>query len=304
VAVLFPGEGARTVDEWPGDKPRTLIVVDGTWSQAKKMLKHNPQLAALPRIALVPDKPGNYRIRKEPTDQHLATIEATAQILGALEGDPTRFDALLTPFTAMVDRQIAFASRSTQSRHRRRTPKAHKHAPELLPVLDHPARAVVMYAEGNCASAGAGAGAELIHLVALRPFVPGAVLDLVLRPRRPLGERVEERLGLSLAAIHGGVSVADALAQLHAFVGEDFAFLASWGSYARDLLHQEGEPRRGFIDLRALVARQLQRSAGGIELAAEALGVPLSVAPAARAVLRSAALAQILVSLVERARLP
>jgi DTW domain-containing protein YfiP len=105
-AVLYPGEEARPLEDWLTHRPRRLVVVDGTWSQAKKLLKLNPRLASLPRLSFSPAAPGNYRIRKEPTDQHLSTIEATAAVLGLLEGDPARFAAMLRPFTWMVDHQI------------------------------------------------------------------------------------------------------------------------------------------------------------------------------------------------------
>src|SRR5262249_27529561 len=64
-AVLFPSDDA--VDVAHLDKPpSTLVVVDGTWSNARKVVNRSPRLRALPRISLNPDRPGNYRIRKEP----------------------------------------------------------------------------------------------------------------------------------------------------------------------------------------------------------------------------------------------
>ena len=48
--VLFPGPQARDVATLPRDRPLTLIVVDGTWWQARKLLKLNPAVAALPRV--------------------------------------------------------------------------------------------------------------------------------------------------------------------------------------------------------------------------------------------------------------
>ncbi|MCC7109656.1 MAG: hypothetical protein IT382_10230, partial [Deltaproteobacteria bacterium] len=53
-----------------------------------------------------------------------------------------------------------------------------------------------------------------------------------------------------------------------------------WGGYARDLLVQEGEPKRGFVDLRALSARSLGGCAGGMVGAARALGAPAELVDA------------------------
>ena len=46
----------------------------------------NPALAALPRIALQPQRPSDYdRIRREPADFCVSTIEALAEVLNVLE---------------------------------------------------------------------------------------------------------------------------------------------------------------------------------------------------------------------------
>jgi DTW domain-containing protein YfiP len=104
--LLWPGEGARDVLADPPEGPVTLIVVDGTWPQARRVVRDNPSLAALPRYAFRPAAPSNYRIRKEPSPECVSTIEALAQVLGALEGDAERFRAMLTPFRTMVDRHL------------------------------------------------------------------------------------------------------------------------------------------------------------------------------------------------------
>jgi len=110
--LLYPGAGARDAVASPPTTPVTLIVVDGTWSNTKKVLRENPELAALGRYALSPTSPSEYRIRSEPKTGYVSTIEAIAQVLAAWEPDGARFEALLRPFRAMVEGQIAFASRS------------------------------------------------------------------------------------------------------------------------------------------------------------------------------------------------
>ena len=90
-ALLFPGEGAVEPSALRGRPPRAVIIVDGTWSQARKVVKHNPFLQNLPRLAFRPDKPSNYRIRAEPSDDCVSTIEAVVHLLGALEGDSQKF---------------------------------------------------------------------------------------------------------------------------------------------------------------------------------------------------------------------
>jgi DTW domain-containing protein len=119
-ALLFPGAAAHAPDAVPGPPVRSLIVVDGTWSQARKVLKLNPRLASLRRVGVTPRAPGNYRIRKEPRPECLATVEAVASVLAALEDEPARFDEMLRAFAYMVDRQIAHAAKDESPRRRRR----------------------------------------------------------------------------------------------------------------------------------------------------------------------------------------
>ena len=107
--LLFPGPRAIDVAAVKPAGPITLVVVDGTWWQARKLLRRNAMLAALPQIRFTPSAPSNYRIRKEPAEHCVATVEALAQVLGALEGDPERFAALRRPFDAMIDTQLHYA---------------------------------------------------------------------------------------------------------------------------------------------------------------------------------------------------
>jgi DTW domain-containing protein len=59
-ALLYPGPGAIDVMTHPPAGPVTLVVVDGTWWQARKLLRVNPELAALPRYAFSPPSPSTW----------------------------------------------------------------------------------------------------------------------------------------------------------------------------------------------------------------------------------------------------
>jgi hypothetical protein len=54
-----------------------------------------PIVAELPRYAFEPDSPSEYRIRREPREDYVSTVEAVVQALGELEGDRERFMPLL-----------------------------------------------------------------------------------------------------------------------------------------------------------------------------------------------------------------
>ncbi len=120
-ALLFPGEGATAVDALAGPPPRTLIVVDGTWLQAEKMLAVNPAIAALPRLTLSGHESGYGELRREPAEGHLSTLEAVAHALGALEGDRARFAPMIDAFRRMVALQLE-VSRGPRRAPRHRPP--------------------------------------------------------------------------------------------------------------------------------------------------------------------------------------
>jgi DTW domain-containing protein YfiP len=104
--LLYPGPTAVLIDRLELPPPWTLVVVDGTWSQARKIVHVNSLLQGLPRVSFVPPVPSNYRIRPQPRPDYVCTIEALFFALGALEGEGVDLRPLLAPFRAMVDMQL------------------------------------------------------------------------------------------------------------------------------------------------------------------------------------------------------
>ncbi|ANI16487.1 DTW domain-containing protein [Pseudomonas citronellolis] len=120
--LLFPGENAIPLAELatrPTTRPRLLVVPDGTWRKARKLLHLNPNLAALPRVVLPEGLTSRYRLRKAPAEGALSTIEAVVHALNALDA-PQSFDALLRPFEALIDGQIAAMGEETFQRNHQR----------------------------------------------------------------------------------------------------------------------------------------------------------------------------------------
>lgn len=105
--LLFPGPEATDVHELAAP-PRTLVVVDGTWNNARKLVARSPLVAALPRIGFTPSRPSNYRIRREPAAHCVSTIEAVAHVLDVLDDTPGRFSPILGVFDRMVELQLEF----------------------------------------------------------------------------------------------------------------------------------------------------------------------------------------------------
>ena len=111
--LLFPADDAQPLQAYsPGEQPMLLVVPDGTWRKARKLLHLNPLLAALPRVTLANGGVSRYRLRKAPGPGALSTVEAIAQALQVLEA-PQSFDALLQPFEALIEGQIAAMGQET-----------------------------------------------------------------------------------------------------------------------------------------------------------------------------------------------
>jgi DTW domain-containing protein YfiP len=106
--LLYPGFAAAPLTpsyaaalrapDASGARPRLrLVFPDGTWSQARRMVKRLPELAALPR-AMLPasahwDGREAMRPRGNPVASRVSTCEAIAAVLGAV--GETRAEAAL-----------------------------------------------------------------------------------------------------------------------------------------------------------------------------------------------------------------
>ncbi|WP_114393259.1 tRNA-uridine aminocarboxypropyltransferase [Oleisolibacter albus] len=82
-----------------------LVLIDGTWSQAKTLWWRNAWLLKLRRVVIHPDFRSAYgTVRREPRKESVSTLEAGAFAFGKLEGDPGLQERLLQPFDQLLDR--------------------------------------------------------------------------------------------------------------------------------------------------------------------------------------------------------
>ena len=110
--VVFPGEyvapervvhsvrqpEARGVDA--GRRP-LFILLDATWSEARKMFRKSPYLDHLPVLSLKPDQMSRYKLRRSRRDDHFCTSEVAALCL-SLAGESVAeqvLEAYLDVFT-------------------------------------------------------------------------------------------------------------------------------------------------------------------------------------------------------------
>lgn len=120
--LLFPvgaaGEGAGPVAISPCEglgEGGLLIVPDGTWRKARRIVRENPVLGTLPRISLPAGQPSEYRIRKARESAAVSTIEAIVRTLSMLEPEQD-FRPLLKPFGVLIDQQIQAMGKSVFQR--------------------------------------------------------------------------------------------------------------------------------------------------------------------------------------------
>src|SRR5467141_743302 len=82
-----------------------IVLLDGTWSQAKALWWRNAWMLKCQRVVLGPKRPSRYgALRREPRSDGLSTIEAAAMLLARLERKPEIAETLHTSFEAMLAR--------------------------------------------------------------------------------------------------------------------------------------------------------------------------------------------------------
>jgi len=119
--VLYPGSLSLNLSDlkpseqnliFSPEKQLALIVIDGTWATAGRMIRQSKNLIDLPRVCFTPTGASRFRVRKQPAPQCLSTIEAIHQTIEVLRPvlrlsqDYNEHDRLLDVFDSMVERQL------------------------------------------------------------------------------------------------------------------------------------------------------------------------------------------------------
>lgn len=272
--LLYPGDDARDLSSLELAGPVTLVVLDGTWWQARKLFRQNPELAQLPRYGLSPSAPSRYRIRREPALHCISTIEAVGEALALLEPGGFDREALLRPFDAMVEHQLHYAERGSPRHLAYRSRPRKPRLPKLL--AERAADLVVVYGEANAWPKGSalGGGAEMVHWVAERPL-DGERFEALIAPRRPLSPSFTPHTGVAAEQVLGGEPFDAFLERWQRFLRPN-DLLVGWGWYAFERLMAEGLSLPECLDLRDLARRQLRKRTGEVAACAAELSAPLT----------------------------
>jgi len=82
-----------------------VVLLDGTWSQAKALWWRNAWMLKCQRVILNPAQPSRYgKLRREPRRDGLSTIEAAAMLIAGLDKRPDIATSLHASFERMLAR--------------------------------------------------------------------------------------------------------------------------------------------------------------------------------------------------------
>jgi DTW domain-containing protein YfiP len=105
--LLFPSEGARVLEPADGAACGTVLVVpDGTWAQARRIVRRDALLQGAEPVSLPPGPGSRYRLRCTVGEGRLSTYEAVARAMGILQGNETQL-AMEALFDRFVERMLS-----------------------------------------------------------------------------------------------------------------------------------------------------------------------------------------------------
>ena len=261
--LLFPSPGARDLACLaPDELPASLVVLDGTWTQAKALYRDIPGLRSLPHFAFAPDKPSRYRVRREPKQHYVSTVEATVHALLQIEPETPGLDRILRVFDRMIDLHIeAREANPYQPRSRRRRPPVLRSLP--VPLVEGFDRIVIAHGETLPVKAKElgtrcvrGDEKMLVHWAARR-LRDGANFSAFITPTRTPAELELRTLGIEAEQLDAGGSLEQIRRAWLDFVGEDDVCLV-WNHNAQRIL-QDFDPGAESIVLRPALSNFRRR---------------------------------------------
>ena len=113
--VLYPGKNTLNLNTDKIDtsgKQMVIFIIDSTWPCSVKILRLSRNLQQLPKMSFTHSKSSQFKIKEQPKEFCLSTIESTLTVLellniqGIEEIEHRDFEHFLDPFTSMVDYQL------------------------------------------------------------------------------------------------------------------------------------------------------------------------------------------------------
>jgi len=248
--LLYPGVDAPSLNEIPvTQRPSQLVIIDGTWHQAKTIVRDVPQLRDLPCYQLAPSSPGQYRIRREPNATSLSTLEATVAALQTLEPDTSGLDQLLSAFHEMVENQLRQSAGGVARPQNKKRQTRPRHFPQLL--LQNSDNLVVAYGEATPGHSGQHPEhPSPVHWVAQR-LGTAERFSRILRPPQPLSGVALEHMRLAGADFDGAASQAEFCTEWRHFLRSEDVLIV-YHQRTCQLLRHVGATQPRFLVLKAI----------------------------------------------------
>jgi DTW domain-containing protein len=115
--VLYPAPGAFFSGDPEfrtglGDRRLVVFVIDATWALSRQIMNRSTNLHGLPKLSFRNEYRSEFRIKEQPRDAYLSTIESTYGLIEEMKQtglvDPSvRQEGLMDVFRRMVDYQVA-----------------------------------------------------------------------------------------------------------------------------------------------------------------------------------------------------
>ncbi|MEA2018976.1 MAG: tRNA-uridine aminocarboxypropyltransferase [Campylobacterota bacterium] len=116
--VMYPSDNSiklntQTISK--NDKQNVIFIIDSTWPCSRKILAVSKNIQKLQKVSFLHNKSSQFKIKTQPNEFSLSTIESTLCILELLNNhkietiEKKNLDNFLQPFEKMVEYQVSCA---------------------------------------------------------------------------------------------------------------------------------------------------------------------------------------------------
>lgn len=129
--VLYPSDTSIKLNHEnikEKNKDIVIFIIDSTWPCSNKILRLSKNLQKLPKVSFEHNKISQYKIKTQPNELSLSTIESTLCVLELLNKhnieniDEKDLNGFLKPFTQMIKYQMDFYSNPDKKQVRYKKP--------------------------------------------------------------------------------------------------------------------------------------------------------------------------------------